>query len=94
MQRIVENVSHEPGPLILLMIVLFLFAVCLLAALLTAFGWVPALSMAWLAMGFFMLFIIPVFVLNRILSRPVLFGRFRSFSFEKYHNTENHKSIF
>ena len=47
---------------------------------------------AWLSVGMFILFDIPQFILHLILSRPFI-GRFREFSFEKYHNTREHDSL-
>lgn len=69
------------------------FSAYLLAALLIGLERMDAIWIARLTVGFFVLFELPAFVLNRILARPVVFGRFRAFSFEKYHNTENDKSL-
>ena len=69
-------------------------AIYLLVSLLFAFGVLSATFIAWLTAGIFVAFDMPAFVINRILARPILFGRFKEFSFEKYHNTENHDSLF
>lgn len=68
-------------------------AIYLVIALLFAFGLFSAASIAWLTIGFFVAFDVPAFAINRILTRPILFGRFKEYSFEKYHNTENHDSL-
>lgn len=68
-------------------------AIYLFMALLFAFGLFSATFIIWLAVGIFLLFDVPAFVINRLLARPIIFGRFKEFSFEKYHNTENHDSL-
>ena len=65
----------------------------LIISLLFAFGLFSAKFIAWLTVGIFVAFDIPAFAINRLLARPILFGRFKEFSFEKYHNTENHDSL-
>lgn len=65
----------------------------LFISLLFAFGIFSATFITWLAVGIFVLFDIPTFVLQLVLSRPIFFGRFKEYSFEKYHNTENHDSL-
>lgn len=47
---------------------------------------------AWLSVVVFLVFDIPQYILYLFLSRPLI-GRFRKFSFEKYHNTKDHDSI-
>lgn len=69
-------------------------AIYLLISLLFAFGLFSATFISWLTVGLFVAFDVPAFVINRLLARPVIFGRFQKFSFEKYHNTENHHSLF
>lgn len=69
-------------------IVIYLFM-----ALLFAFGLFSATFITWLTVGLFVAFDVPAFVINRLLARPIIFGRFKEFSFEKYHNTENHNSL-
>lgn len=68
-------------------------AVYLFMALLFAFGLFSATFITWLTVGIFVAFDVPAFVINRLLARPIIFGRFKEFSFEKYHNTENHNSL-
>ena len=68
-------------------------ALYLIISLLFAFGLFSAEFIAWLTVGIFVAFDVPAFTINRLLARPVLFGRFKEFSFEKYHNTENHDSL-
>ena len=68
-------------------------AIYLLLAVLSACRLLPAEFIAWFAIGLFMLFDVPTFVINRILVRPIIFGRLKHFSFEKYHNTDNHESL-
>lgn len=68
-------------------------AIYLFMALLFAFGLFSATFIIWLTVGVFLLFDAPAFVINRLFARPILFGRFKEFSFEKYHNTENHDSL-
>lgn len=68
-------------------------AIYLFMALLFAFGLFSATFITWLTVGVFLLFDVPAFAINRLLARPIIFGRFKEFSFEKYHNTENHDSL-
>ena len=68
-------------------------AIYLFMALLFAFGLFSATFITWLTVGIFVGFDVPAFVINRLLARPIIFGRFKEFSFEKYHNTENHDSL-
>lgn len=68
-------------------------ALYLIVALLFAFGLFSAKFIVWLTVGIFAAFDVPAFAINRLLARPILFGRFKEFSFEKYHNTENHDSL-
>jgi hypothetical protein len=68
-------------------------ALYLIISLLFAFGLLSSKFIAWLTIGLFLLFDVPTFTINRLLARPILFGRFKEFSFEKYHNTENHDSL-
>ena len=68
-------------------------AIYLFIALLFAFGLFSATFITWLTVGIFVGFDVPAFVINRLLARPIIFGRFKEFSFEKYHNTENHDSL-
>lgn len=68
-------------------------AIYLFMALLFAFGLFSATFITWLTVGIFLLFDIPAFAINRLLARPIIFGRFKEFSFEKYHNTDNHESL-
>ena len=64
----------------------------LIISLLFAFGLFSAKFIAWLT-GILVAFDIPVFAIHSLLARPILFGRFKEFSFEKYHNTEDHDSL-
>lgn len=49
--------------------------------------------LVWGAVILFVLFDLPVFLLHFALVRPIIFGRLKHYSFEKYHNTENHISL-
>ena len=69
------------------------FAIYLFVALLFAVGFFSATFISWLTVGIFVAFDVPAFVINRLLARPIIFGRFKEFSFEKYHNTDNHESL-
>lgn len=69
-------------------------AIYLFMALLFAFGFFPATIISWLSIAIFLFVDLPSFVINWALSRPLLFGRFKEHSFEKYHNTDNHESLF
>ena len=68
-------------------------ALYLIVSLLFTFGLFSSKFIVWIAVGICLLFDVPTFAINRLLARPILFGRFREFSFEKYHNTENHNSL-
>ena len=68
-------------------------ALYLIVSLLFVFGLFSSKFIAWLTVGIFLLFDVPAFAINRLLARPIIFGRFKEFSFEKYHNTENHDSL-
>ena len=46
----------------------------------------------WSSIILFVIFDLPMFVLNGLLSRPFI-GRFREYSFAKYHNTDDHSSL-
>ena len=46
----------------------------------------------WSSVILFVMIDLPMFVLNGLLSRPFI-GRFREYSFAKYHNTEDHSSL-
>lgn len=68
--------------------------VYLCISMLFAFELLSAIILAWLSVVIFVAFDVPALVINRVLARPVIFGRFKEFSFEKYHNTGNHDSLF
>lgn len=70
------------------------FAVYLLAGLLYAFDFFPAAVISWLSIAIFFCFDLPSIVISWALSRPLLFSQSKKFSFEKYHNTDNHESLF
>ena len=70
------------------------FAIYLFAVLLSAFGFFSATIISWLSVATFCFFDLPSLTINWALSRPLLFGRFKEHSFEKYHNTDNHESLF
>ena len=69
-------------------------AVYLFMGLLFAFGFFPAAIISWLSVVIFLFIDLPSFSINWVLSRPLLFGRFKEYSFAKYHNTDNHHSLF
>ena len=69
-------------------------AVYLFASLLFVLGFFSAAIISWLSVAIFLCIDLPSFAINWALSRPLLFGRFREHSFEKYHNTDNHESLF
>ena len=71
----------------------FCLALYLFMALLFAFGFIPASINSRLSVAIFLFFDFPSFAINWALSRPLL-GRFKEHSFEKYHNTSNHQSLF
>lgn len=68
-------------------------ALYLILSLFFAFGLLSSKLIAWLTVGLFLLFDLPAFAINLLLARPIVFGRFKEFSFEKYHNTKNHDSL-
>ena len=49
--------------------------------------------MTWIGIVLFVLFDFQIFILNFVLSRPLI-GRFREYSFQKYHNTYDHNGLF
>lgn len=57
------------------------------------FDFFSADTISWLSVVVCLCFDLPSFVINWALSRPLLFGRFKKYSFEKYHNTDNHESL-
>ena len=69
-------------------------AVYLFASLFFVFGIFPATVISWLSVAIFLCIDLPSFAISWSLSRPLLFGRFREHSFEKYHDTDNHESLF
>lgn len=69
-----------------------LVALYLLLALAVAFCLPLDMILAWASAGLFVLFDVPSLVIHFVLARPV-FGRFSKYSFEKYHNTQDHSSI-
>lgn len=64
----------------------------LLWALVYALGGCSAGSLARFSAGILLGFCMPTWAVNLALARPI-FGRFREFSFEKYHNTDNRRSL-
>lgn len=64
----------------------------LLFALLLTGNSVHSAVIAFGTLGYIVFFFIPSVVIDIALSRP-FFGKFRTYSFEKYHNTKNHTSI-
>lgn len=71
---------------------LYCCALYLGVSLLYIVGLIPTASIAWLTVGVFLGFDLPAFALQLLFTRPVL-GRFREYSFEKYHNTNDHQSL-
>lgn len=71
-----------------------LFGVYLLPAILCAFGFLPATILAWLSAGIFLCLDAPLLLIDWLLSRPLIGRRFKEFSFQKYHNTSDHSSLF
>ena len=65
----------------------------LVVSLLFVLGLSSSTFIAWFTVGIFLLFDIPAFTINRLLARPIIWGRFKAYSFEKYHNTDNHESL-
>ncbi len=92
-----ENCLHAVkfcnGVIIYQKFALVCLAMYLFASLLFAFGLFSATFISWLTLGIALVFDVPTFLINRLLARPILFGRFATFSFEKYHNTNNHESL-
>lgn len=70
----------------------FAFALYLALGLAATVGLSVNAIIAWFSVGMFVLFDIPQFLIQLLLSRPFI-GRFREFSFEKYHNTKDHESL-
>lgn len=68
-------------------------SIYLSTAMLFAFGLFSPTFITWLTIGLFLLFIMPVCVIQMVLIRPFLFGRLKKYSFEKYHNTDNHSRL-
>jgi hypothetical protein len=68
------------------------FLVFLGAAVLLMFGFVSDLVLAWMSVGMFVCFDVPEIIVNGIVSRPFI-GRFKEYSFEKFHNTQDHESL-
>lgn len=59
-----------------------------------AFGFLSSIFIAYIVVGMFFLFILPPYFFHKLFSRPIIFGRHREYTFQKYHNTDNHKSLF
>ena len=70
----------------------FTFALYLMLGLAAIFGLSVNAIIAWFSVGMFVFFDVPQFIIQLLLSRPFI-GRFREFSFEKYHNTNDHESL-
>ena len=70
------------------------FTIYLLVSFLFAFDLFSSAFISWLSIVLFMVIDLPSFAINWALSRPLFFGRFKEHSFEKYHNTDNHESLF
>lgn len=68
------------------------FVVFLLIAVLNGFGIVSNMVLLCSAVVLFVLFDVPTLVLDLLFARPFI-GKFRAYSFEKYHNTEDHNSL-
>ena len=60
--------------------------------MLTLLNLVPNSVLACMSAMMFVIFDIPEMILYRLVSRPI-FGRFKEYSFEKYHNTKDHDSL-
>lgn len=56
------------------------------------FAFCSNIVVAWYTAGMFVFFDVPQFIIHLLLTRPFV-GRFREFSFEKYHNTKDHESL-
>ena len=67
--------------------------VYLAAALLFAFRLCSSTMIAWMTMAISLLYVLPSFAVHTAFSRPIVIGRFKEFSFEKYHNTDDHESL-
>lgn len=67
--------------------------ILLVMYLIISFTWFSGTLIAWLSLWLFMFFTVPSLTIHFVLSRPIIFGRFKEFSFEKYHNTKNHHSL-
>ena len=68
------------------------FALYLLIWLFNMVGLLSDPFLGWSTLVFFLLYDLPAFIINGVLSRPVI-GRFREYSFRKYHNTADHRSL-
>ena len=69
-----------------------LFAIFLLITLMNCVGVLSDMVLACGTVSLFALFDVPMLVLHQVFARPII-GRFKAYSFEKYHNTENHTSL-
>ena len=90
--RCLHAVPFCRGMVLFLRLGWVIMGVYLLCALAYAFGGCSAVSLAWCSAGILLGFCMPTWAVNLALARP-LFGRFREFSFEKYHNTDNRHSL-
>ena len=70
----------------------FAFTCYLLVGFAAILGLYVNILIAWFSVSMFIFFDIPQLILQLLLSRPFI-GRFREFSFEKYHNTKDHDSL-
>ena len=70
----------------------FTFLLYLMLGLAAIFGLSANAIIAWFSAGMFVFFDVPQLIIQLLLSRPFI-GRFREFSFEKYHNTKDHDSL-
>lgn len=70
------------------------FAIYFLMSLLFVVGLLSVQFLSWFTVTIFIAFAVPSFTVNWILSRPLFSGRFKEYSFEKYHNTDNYESLF
>ena len=64
-----------------------------LICLLNAMGVCSNMTLFWCSVVRLGLLDLPVFIIDLGLARPFIFGRFKKYSFEKYHNTDNHNSL-
>ena len=69
------------------------FGICLLSALLCAVQFLSREVIAWMCAAMLFLFVLPTCFIISSVSRPII-GRFKYHTFEKYHNTDNHTSLF